>query len=70
MKEKILVYLVSHPDSRKRSIASEIGVWQCDINFLSAMRELERTGFIKSTYHRDYANMEFYDTFCLAGEVG
>lgn len=69
MKEKILVYLVSHPDSRKRMIASGIGVWQCDINFLSAMHELERAGFIKSTYHRDYANMEFYGTFCLAGEV-
>lgn len=67
MKEKILVYLVSHPDSRKRAIASAIGVWQCDINFLSAMCELERAGFIKSTYHSDPANMEFYDTFCVAG---
>ena len=67
MKEKIMVYLAAHPHSRKRMIASEIGVWQCDTQFLAAMCELEQAGFIKSTYHRDIANMDFYDTFCLAG---
>lgn len=69
MKEKIMIYLAAHPDSRKRMIASGIGVWQCDTQFLAAMCELEQAGSIKSTYHRDYANMDFYDTFCLVGEV-
>ena len=63
MKEKILVYLASHPDSRKRMIASDIGIWQCDAHFLAAMRELEQAGQIKATYHKDYANMDFYFTF-------
>ena len=67
MKEKILVYLVAHPDSRKRMIASGIGIWQCDAHFLAAMCELERAGQIKATYHKDYANMEFYDTFSVIG---
>lgn len=67
MKEKILVYLAAHPDSRKRMIASGIGIWQCDTQFLAAMCELERAGQIKATYHKDYANMEFYDTFSVIG---
>lgn len=67
MKEKIMVYLAAHPHSRKRMIASEIGVWQCDTQFLAAMRELEQAGQIKATYHKDYANMDFYDTFSVTG---
>ena len=67
MKEKILVYLAAHPNSRKRDIAYYLKIWQCDTLFLAAMCELEQAGFIKSTYHRDLANMDFYDTFCLAG---
>ena len=67
MKEKILIYLAAHPDSRKRMIASGIGIWQCDTLFLAAMRELEQAGQIKATYHKDYANMDFYDTFSIIG---
>ena len=67
MKEKILVYLASHPDSRKRMIASGIGIWQCDAHFLATMRELEQAGQIKAAYHKDYANMDFYDTFSVTG---
>lgn len=68
MKEKILTYLSVHPDSRKRMIASGIGIWQCDTQFLAAMCELEQAGYIKATYHRDYANMDFYDTFSLTAK--
>lgn len=67
MKEKILVYLAAHPDSRKRMIASGIGIWQCNTQFLAAMCELEQAGQIKATYHKDIANMEFYDTFSVIG---
>ena len=65
MKAKIMDYLMEHPESRKRAIASGIGIWQCDTKFLAAMCELEQAEMIKSTYHRDMANMEFYDTFSL-----
>lgn len=68
MKEKIMTYLSTHPDSRKRMIASGIGIWQCDTHFLAAMCELEQAGHIKATYHRDYANMDFYDTFSLTAK--
>ena len=67
MKEKIIQYLMEHPESRKRDVAYHLKIWQCDTQFLAAMCELEQAGFIKSTYHRDLANMDFYDTFCLAG---
>ena len=67
MKEKLLVYLASHPDSRKRMITSGIGIWQCDTHFLAAMHELEQAGQIKATYHKDVANMDFYDTFSVTG---
>ena len=67
MKEKILVYLASHHHSSKRMIASGIGIWQCDTHFLSAMCELEQAGQVKATYHKDYANMDFYDTFSVTG---
>lgn len=68
MKEKILTYLSAHPNSRKRMIAFGIDTWQCDTQFLAAMRELEQAGYIKATHHRDYANMEFYDTFSLTAK--
>lgn len=65
MKEKILNYLMEHPESRKRYIAANLGVWQCSTEFLAAMCELEQAGLIKSTYHHDLANMDFYDTFSI-----
>ena len=67
MKEQILTYLLAHPNSRKRSIANALNIWQCDVKFLSAMCELEQAGLIKSTYHRIPENMEFYDTFSVTG---
>lgn len=67
MKEKILDYLRNHPESRKRDIAYELGVWQCSTEFLASMCELEQQGYIKSTYHRIPENMEFYDTFTVVG---
>ena len=65
MKEKIIQCLMEHPESRKRDIAYHLKIWQCDTHFLAAMCELEQAGQIKATYHKDIANMEFYDTFSV-----
>ena len=65
MKEKIIQYLMEHPESRKRDIAYHLKIWQCNTHFLTAMCELEQAGQIKATYHKDIANMEFYDTFSI-----
>ena len=65
MKEKIIQYLMEHPESRKRDIAYHLKIWQCDTHFLAAMCELEQAGQIKATYHKDIANMDFYDTFSV-----
>ena len=67
MKEKITQYLMEHPESRKRDIAYHLKIWQCDTHFLAAMCELEQAGQIKATYHKDYTNMDFYDTFSVTG---
>lgn len=67
MKEQIIQYLREHPESRKRAIAAHLNIWQCDTQFLAAMCELEQEGRIKSTYHSILENMEFYDTFSVAG---
>jgi hypothetical protein len=67
MKEKIIQYLMEHPESRKRTIAAHLNIWQCDTQFLAAMCELQQEGQIKSTYHRIPENMEFYDTFSVIG---
>lgn len=69
MKAKILSYLMDHPESRKRAIAAHLNIWQCDTKFLSAMHELEVAAVIKSTYHKDPANMEFYETFSVVDSV-
>ena len=63
MKEQILSYLMEHPESRKRAITAHLKVWQCDTQFLAAMCEMEQAGLIKSTLHKDPANMEWYYTF-------
>lgn len=65
MKEQIMNYLREHPNSRKRMIASSIGVWQCDKEFLDAMWELVTEHRIAGKTHRDFANWEFYETFCV-----
>ena len=67
LKNEILRYIMNHPGCRKRTIAEDIGIWQCDTQFLAAMCELEQEGRIKSTYHRIPENMEFYDTFSVVG---
>lgn len=67
MKEEIIQYLMEHPESRKRDIAYHLKIWQCDTHFLAAMCELEQAGQIKATYHKDLANMDFYDTFSVVG---
>ena len=67
MKDKIIQYLMEHPESRKRDIAAHLKVWQCDTIFLDSMCELKQEGRIKSIYHRIPENMEFYDTFSVTG---
>ena len=37
MKTAIINYLTIHPNCRKRTIASALGVWHCDKEFLDAM---------------------------------
>lgn len=63
LKNEILRYIMNHPGCRKRTIAEDIGIWQCDTQFLAAMCELEQEKMIKSELFRDPANMDFYYKF-------
>lgn len=65
MEKKILAYLNRWPGARKRSIASAIGIWQCEATFLECMRDLRNAGLIYRINHSDPANMEFYDKWYL-----
>lgn len=66
--EKILIYLYEHPHSRKRYIAKECGVWQCHVDFLSAISNLNALGLIDYQTINDYGNMEYYDEWYLTDE--
>ena len=70
MKRKILEAIASMPGCRQRSIASAIGVWQCDGLFLNMLRTLEGRGLIRRENFSDPANMEFFYKWYLtnAGE--
>ena len=63
LKNEILRYIMNHPGCRKRTIAEDIGIWQCDVQFLAAMCELEQEKMIKSELFRDPANMDYYYKF-------
>lgn len=63
LKNEILRYIMNHPGCRKRTIAEDIGIWQCDTQFLAAMCELEQEKMIKSELFRDPANMDYYYKF-------
>ena len=65
MKTAIVNFLTKHPNARKRTIASALGVWQCDTEFLDAMWELVTEHRIAGKIHRDFANWEYYETFCV-----
>lgn len=61
MEEKIMNYICENPGARKREVASAIGVWFCDVDFLRAFSTLENDGVLRREDHRDLGNMEFYD---------
>lgn len=70
MKRKILEFIGNNAGCRQRSIASAIGVWQCDATFLECLRDLRSAGLIYRINHSDPANMEFFYKWYLtnAGE--
>ena len=70
MDRKILKAIASMPGCRQRSIASVIGVWQCDATFLECLRDLRNAGLIYRISYSDPANMEFFYKWYLtsAGE--
>ena len=60
MDRKILEAIAAMPGCRQRSIASAIGVWQCDAIFMVCLHNLEDLGFIYRENFSDPANMEFF----------
>lgn len=61
MKEQILKHLSTCPNgSRQRVIADALGVWTASSELIKTLHELEKAGKVKSTLHRDMANMEYY----------
>lgn len=68
MKRKILEAIAAMPGCRQRSIASAIGVWQCDATFLECLRDLRAAGLIYRIDHSDPANMEFFYKWYLTSE--
>lgn len=64
MKEQILKVLAEHPSARKREIAHLLHI--SHMKAVALVNELEEEGKIKSVYHHDSANLEFYDKYYLA----
>lgn len=58
-KEIVLDIIKKNPGIRKRYIAKELRTTV--IGILSVMDELKNEGLIRSVYHNDPANLEFYD---------
>lgn len=65
MKTAIINYLRENPNQRRRVIASAVGVWQADAEFLCAMYELREAGAIEERFHQDMANMIAYYTYSI-----
>ena len=68
MEWKILETIATMPGCRQRSIASAIGVWQCDATFLECLRDLRAAGLIYRIDHSDPANMEFFYKWYLTNK--
>lgn len=68
MDRKILEAIAAMPGCRQRSIASAIGVWQCDAIFLECLRNLRAAGLIYRIDHSDPANMEFFYKWYLTNK--
>lgn len=65
MEWKILEYLAEHPYTRQRYIASACHTWLCSEQFLNALHNLYKGGFVDCDYHHDSAQMEFYNLWYL-----
>jgi Mn-dependent DtxR family transcriptional regulator len=63
MREQILEYVAAHPNCRARSVASHLHQWGPEVSI--EMHRMANEGLLKSTYHHDAAQMEFYDTYEL-----
>lgn len=68
MDRKILETIAAMPGCRQRSIASAIGVWQCDAVFLECLRDLRDAGLIYRINYSDPANMEFFYKWYLTND--
>lgn len=68
MKRKILEFIGNNAGCRQRSIASAIGVWQCDAVFLECLQDLRSAGLIYRISHSDPANMEFFYKWYLTNK--
>lgn len=62
-KEAILKVIEENPGLRKREIAGYLHVHHFKI--LGLLDELEAEGKIRTVYHHEPANMEFYDRYYL-----
>lgn len=68
MKEQIIAVLAKHPNGlRLRSIGAELHVWHCSL--AKDVAELEQSGQVVGTLHRDMANMEQYYIWRLASPL-
>ena len=65
---KILLYLADHAGSRQRYIAKAVGLWQCHVDFLSAMQDLHAMELIRNVSISDPAQMEYYYEWYLTRE--
>lgn len=62
-KDAILEIIKDHPGLRKCDIGATLHVHHFKI--LNLLNELKSEGKIKTVYHNDPANMEFYDRYYL-----
>ena len=63
MREQILEYVAAHPNCDAHDVASYLHEWGPKVSI--EMHRMAREGLLKSTYHHDPANMQFYDTYEL-----
>lgn len=63
MKERVLRIIYKHPGLRKREIASYLGIHHFKI--ISLLSELEDAKMVKTVYHHEPEQMEFYNTYFI-----
>lgn len=66
MKEKLLKIIREHPGLRKREIASYLNCHHFTI--ITTLHEMEEDGLVRTVYHHDSAQMEFYDKYFITDE--